>query len=126
MPIIIIWVLRRKRKNPVIDINKSEFYKNNDSYQGKGHPAYVFGQIKDNYIYLDMTHAKFVESVKNPGIYYRYKKLYQNPDKEDIEDSYISPFPYKANKKHFKNKVEWKFSEKDKIRIQNFKNKKIH
>lgn len=106
--------------------NKSEFYKNNNSYQGAGHPAYVFGEIKDNYVYLDITHSKFVENKKKPGTYYEYKRLSKNPNKEDIQNSYISPFPYRANKKFFKNKVNWQFSDLDKTKINKFKNKKWH
>lgn len=62
---------------------------------------------------------------KNGGVYY-YKELSKNPNSKDEKKSYISPFPYMANKKYFKNKVDWQFSEIDKDKIERFKNKKVH
>ena len=125
--LIIIWVLKNQIKSPEKNnLNKSEFYKSNNSYQGAGHPAYVFKEIKDDYVYLDITHSKFVKNKRVAGEYYEYKKLNKNPNSEDEKISYISPFPYKANKKYFKNKVDWQFSELDKDKIERFKNKKVH
>ena len=103
--------------------NKSEFYKNNNSYQGAGHPAYVFGEIENDFVYLDITHSKVVPNKKKGGCYY-YERLKYNPNSKDKKQAYISPFPYKANKKYFRNRVNWQFSDLDKTKIKKFQNRK--
>lgn len=84
----------------------------------------MFKQVNDNYHYLDLTHSKVVPNKKGNGVYY-YKKI-TNPNPADNEPSYISPFPYKAHKDSFKNKVAWKFDSKDIDKINSYKNKRLH
>jgi hypothetical protein len=104
------------------------FFGNNNSFQGAGHPAYVYEQNGEYSKYLDITHSQIVKNKKHTnGKFYRYAKLYENPDPNDSSTAYISPFPYITKTKNMYNeKTDWRFSEKDLARIENFKSKKVH
>ena len=105
----------------------SKFYENNDSYQGAGHPAYGFVEYGDKTVYLDITHAPVVKDKHNPAKIYGYKKLSKNPNPHDIENSYISPFPYSTKTVNLRNENKnWQFDKNDLVKIEKYKNKDIH
>ena len=83
------------------------------------HPAYIFLQKYDEYIYVTITHAK---SVKN----YTVIKLRKNPNPNDNRDSYYVTEIRSDNINKFgKRKSEWSLDKEDDLDIRRlYKNKK--
>lgn len=94
----------------------SEFRINN-SKKSNGHPAYVFGEKGDSYIYIGLTHSPKTYKVKN-------YKLSRNPNPKDSKDSYVRPFATLDKKSKFsKPKKTWSLSKKDKKLMNKIKKK---
>lgn len=87
---------------------RDEFRKNKIS----GHPAYIYQKVGNKYLYIGITHANITDKTKNI-------KLDKNPNPLDKKTAYIRPKSEqqkenKFSKKPFKN---WKFTEKDKDKV---------
>ena len=86
---------------------RDEFRKNRDS----GHPSYIYMKVGNKYKYIGLTHSKVTNKTNNI-------ELEHNPNPNDTEKSYATPYTRKAKTKRFKGKEDgWKFSEEDKPKI---------
>lgn len=90
------------------------------SGKASGHPTRIHGQDKDNYYYVQFTHAERTRGVKN-------LPLKKNPNKSDLKPSYVLASPQFEKKSKFKNtKLKgWRLrSGKDRKIIREIKKKK--
>jgi len=94
--------------------SKSEFRKNYG--KGKGHPAYIYAKIGNDYKYLGLTHSDITKGVKNI-------KLDKNPNPLDKRSAYVRPKAEKEKTRNFGKKLKgWKFTKEDKQKINKCKN----
>lgn len=104
----------RKNNDGKKGLKKDEFRKNN-SKKGMGHPAYIFEKVGKEYKYLGLTHSKITKNTRNI-------KLEQNPNPKDSRQSYVRPIAEKERTSKFgKILKDWRFSKKDKRKIQKHK-----
>lgn len=97
--------------------SKNEFRRTNKK-GGKNHPTYIYAREGDDYVYLGLTHSRITENVENI-------RLDKNPNPKDKRPAYVRPMSQKANRSSFGKKfIGWFFSESDKEKIENLKNKK--
>ncbi len=67
------------------------------THRKNGHPAYVYEETKDEYKYINITHAPRTYGIDN-------KRLRFNPNNSDPSTSYARPFSTHDLKKNFKTK----------------------
>ncbi len=95
-------------------IRKNEFRKNN-SKEYKGHPAYIFAQVGNEFIFVGITHADITDGIRNI-------KLEKNPNPADNSPSYMRPFANKKHKANFGKKQKgWSITERDKNKARKLK-----
>lgn len=89
------------------------------SGKAKGHPTRIHGQDKDNYYYVQLTHAERTSGIKN-------LPLKKNPNKNDLKPSYALPSPQFEKKRKFTPKLKgWRLrSSQDRKTIRKIKKKK--
>ena len=81
------------------------------------HPAYVFFQNGNLYIYVQLTHSKRIKG----KVLIKMKK---NPNPSDNRDSYYIEEVYEDDKSRFgKKKNKWVIDEKDEKKIREYKEK---
>ncbi len=109
---------KRRRSNHKLDVFKKRI-----QGEGKGHPAYIYEKIGDEYKYIGLTTSEKIK-FKN-GVEIITIKLINNPNPNSKEISYVMPYSEQRPTTHFGRKFKnWKFSFKDNETIENIKNKK--
>ncbi len=102
----------------------NQFYENVDSYKTIGHPGFEFERSGDKSKIISITHHK-KNSLFNKSMIVEFKPLKKNPDPNDKEKSYVSPFPLTVKTKQLKHKINnWEFSSEDYPTIEKIKSKK--
>ncbi len=97
-----------------IEIKLDEFRRNNNK-KGRGHPAYIYAKIGDEFKFIGITHAEITDNMKNIP-------LDANPNPNDPSKSYALPRSEKAHKASFGAKLKgWKLSDRDKEKIKHIK-----
>lgn len=66
-------------------------------HKKNGHPSYIYAENKTDYKYIGMTHSSKTHGIKN-------KRLKFNPNKKDIQVSFMRPFSSHDLKRNFKKK----------------------
>lgn len=97
------------------ETKRDEFRKNKVS----GHPAYIYKKVGRKYEFIGITHAEITQGVRNI-------KLEQSPNPKDEKDTYIRPKSEQLKENKFSKKPykDWKFTAKDKQKVEKIKNKK--
>lgn len=65
------------------EIKLNEFRRNNNK-KGRGHPAYIYAQVGDEFIFIGITHAEITDNMHNIP-------LDANPNPDDPSKSYALP-----------------------------------
>lgn len=92
--------------------NKRNEFRANNSKDAKGHPAYIFQKVGDEYRFIGITHSPITDRVRNI-------KLDKNPNPKDQRDSYARPKAKTEKIKRFgKKKKGWKLSKADKRKMR--------
>ncbi len=93
---------------------RNEFRK----YKKSGHPAYIYAQIGDDFMFLGITHSPITRGIKNI-------KLDENPNINDDSVAYIKNNPQRDRQNQFdKEKLPFKLSEQDKKKVDKIIKKK--
>lgn len=101
---------------------RDEFRKRHDKI-GKGHPAYIYAKIGNEFKCIGITHDDITRSLNGKGKTVNIK-LEKNPDPEDKSTAYMHPTPDKVKTKHFGKPLHgWKLSQKDKAKADEIKKK---
>ena len=101
---------RKSTKNKRLD----EF-KKKKTKPGKGHPAYIYQKIGDNYVYVGITHSSITNDTKNI-------RLEKNPNPNDNRNAYFIPKPSKEKISNFGRKyTNWTINDNYKKKIKNLK-----
>lgn len=97
------------------ELKREEFRKNKLS----GHPAYIFKKVGNKYEFIGITHAEITQGTRNI-------KLDKSPNPADKKIAYIKPKTEKLKENKFSKKPYkgWKFTEKDRTKVESVKNKK--
>lgn len=78
----------------------------------KGHPAYIYAKIGDEFVYIGLTHGEITDGIRNI-------KLEKNPNPEDQRPAYIRPDPQQDQQNKFGRKLShWSFSEADQGKVK--------
>lgn len=90
---------------------------------GKGHPAFIYERVGDEYKYIGLTTSEKIK-FKN-GVEIITIRLINNPDPNSNDISYVMPYSEQRPTTHFGRKfVNWKISSKDNETIENIKKQK--
>ena len=109
---------KRKRNK-----RKLEVFKKRTQGEGKGHPAFIYEKVGDEYKYIGLTTSEKIK-FKN-GVEIITIKLINNLDPNSNDTSYIMPYSEQRPTTHFGRKLaNWKFSSKDNETIENIKKQK--
>lgn len=101
---------------------RDEFRKRHDKI-GKGHPAYIYAKIGNEFKCIGITHDDINRSLDGKGKTVNIR-LEKNPDPKDTSPAYMHPIPDKVKTKHFGKPLQgWKLSQKDKAKADEIKKK---
>lgn len=109
----------KRRRNK----NKQYIFKKRIRGYGKGHPAFIYEKVGNEYKYIGLTTSERIK-FKN-GVEIITIKLINNPNPDSKEISYVMPYSEQRPITHFGKKFKnWKFSFKDNETIENIKKQK--
>ena len=111
-------VYKRKRNK-----RKLYIFKKRIRGYGKGHPAFIYEKVGDEYKYIGLTTSEKIK-FKN-GVEIITIRLINNPDPNSKDITYAMPYYEQRPTTHFGKKLQnWKFSSKDKETIEDIKKQK--
>lgn len=107
--------MKNKTTNNKKAVERNEFRKNKVS----GHPVYIYKKVGRRYEFIGVTHAEITQGVRNI-------KLERSPNPKDTKEAYIRPKSESLKENKFSKQPYkgWKFTEKDKLKVDKVKNKK--
>lgn len=97
---------------------RNEFRKLNDK-AGNGHPAYIYAQVGNDYLYIGITHGEYTFGHKNIP-------LSHNPNGKDKTRAFVRGVTLRANRSAFGARLKgWSFTAQDKKIIRAIIEKRV-